>query len=55
MKRKMMVLAVIASAILTAAVWLSGCAEARKSWDVEYPFANAKISWEQTYYPGSWK
>ena len=48
--------------ILTAAVILAGIgwavAEAKRpEWepDCEYPMANARISWEQTFYAGGWQ
>ena len=48
----MVVLAVIT--IANAVFLLNRAEEARNRWepDVEYPMANANISWEQTYYPG---
>ena len=26
----------------------------RKTWDTEHPLVNSNISWEQTWYKGSW-
>lgn len=48
----MVVLAVIT--IANAVFLLNRAEEARNRWepDVEYPMANAHISWEQTFYPG---
>ena len=45
---------VLAALTIAHAVTVLAAAERRIRWepDVEYPMANAHISWEQTFYPG---
>ena len=44
------VLRVILIALIAFAIYAFSTARACKSWDVEYPMANAHISWQQTFY-----
>lgn len=45
----------IAMALLAAMVIISAVVpEPEEKHDVEYPMANAAISWEQTFYSGAW-
>ena len=41
-------------AVMAALLVWAFSAEAEKTWDVECPMANTKISWQQTFYPGAW-
>lgn len=54
MKRKdfYIIMAIILAAVI-ALVWWSFSAADEPAWDVCYPMANAKISWDQTYHGGS--
>ena len=27
----------------------------KTAWDVEYPMANAKVTWQQSYHSGGWE
>ena len=52
--RTILLVILAALTIANAAILLNKAEERRNRWepDVEYPMANAHISWEQTYYPG---
>ena len=45
--------------ILIALIALVVCTffnvQAEKAWDVEYPMANAKVTWQQSYHSGGWE
>lgn len=45
--------------ILIALIALVVCTffnvQAEKTWDVEYPMANAKVTWQQSYHSGGWE
>ena len=55
MSRKAFLIAfgIIIAVIIALAVWAFSSAE-EKTWDSCHPIANVNISWQQTYYPGSW-
>lgn len=55
MSRKGFLIAVVVITVLIAGllVWAFN-AEAEKTWDVCYEMTNVNVSWEQTYFPGSW-
>ena len=40
--------------VIAALVYLNIKEDNRKTWDVCYEMANAKISWQQTHYGGPW-
>ena len=44
----------IMAVVLAALIFLNIMEDNRKTWDVCYDMANAKISWQQTFYPGPW-
>ena len=44
----------IAMVLLAAMVIISAVVPEPVTHDVEYPMANAAISWEQTFYSGAW-
>ena len=47
---------IILVAILSGFIgWLIGNGNAEPAWDTEFPMVNAKVSWENTYYPGPWE
>ena len=55
-KRKAIAVASLIILILAAAVVL--IVEGRNqepAWDAEYPIVNAHVSWDQTFYGGSWQ
>ena len=43
-------LRVILIALIAFAIYAFSTAKACKTWDVEYPMANAHVSWLQTFY-----
>ena len=44
------VLLAILIALIAFAVYAFSTARAKNDWDVEFPLANAHISWQQTFY-----
>lgn len=49
--------AIIMSVLAAAIIALAGAdmaLETEKTWDSEYPMANSRISWEQTFHSGAW-
>ena len=46
------VLIVILFIVIAFAVYAVTTASAGKTWDAEYPMANARISWQQTFHAG---
>ena len=53
-RARAILLCVLATVTIIHGVMVMAAAERRTRWepDVEYPMANAHISWEQTFYPG---
>ena len=46
---------ILAMALLAGMIALNvGVREPERKPDTEHPFANARISWEQTFYSGAW-
>ena len=44
----------IMAVVLAALIFLNVAEDNRKTWDICYEMANAKVSWEQTYHSGGW-
>lgn len=44
----------ILAVIIGALIFLNIREDNRKTWDVCYEMANAKISWQQTFHGGPW-
>ena len=54
MKMKKRIPMFIAMLLLAAMVIISAVVPEPVTHDVEFPMANAAISWEQTFYSGAW-
>lgn len=55
MTRKQFWISLAVIAVIYAVLFWLGCRYGKaKTWDAEYPMANAAISWEQTFYSGAW-
>lgn len=56
MSRKsfLITLAALLAVIIGLAVEDFCVADEKPVWDVSYPMANTRISWEQTYHAGAW-
>lgn len=48
------ILAMALAVVIAFTIYAASTATAGKKWDVEYPMANGTISWQQTFYAGSW-
>lgn len=56
MSRKAFLIALAVILVMVAGMlaWVFSKAEAEKTWDVSYEMTNTNISWQQTFYPGTW-
>lgn len=44
----------ILAAVIIALAGLNRMEDSRKTWDVCFEMANAKVSWNQTFHSGAW-
>ena len=55
MKMKKRIPMLIAMALLAGTIALNVCIkEPEEQADAEFPMVNSRVSWEQTFYPGTW-
>ena len=53
-KRTFRILFSVLAAGIIALAGMNIALDNEKTWDSEHPMANAKVSWEQTFFSGAW-